>query len=85
MALRLGLAGMRVAEIIRVRVGDLHLSHDPTIEWIGKKNRARKVAIGPAMLELLTDYLARYRNGVGWELEAGDVLVAGRRPAGESG
>ena len=47
--LRLGLAGMRVAEIIHLRLRDLRLGPEPTIEWIGKKSRARKVAIGPAL------------------------------------
>jgi len=85
LVLRLGLAGMRVAEIIRLRVGDLHLDHDPTIEWIGKKNRARKVAIGPVMLAVLTDYLGRYRNGVGRELASADILVCRQTTGGGVG
>lgn len=65
LVLRLGLAGMRVAEIIHLRVGDLHLGCDPTIQWIGKKNRARKVAVGPALFDLLADYRTRYSAGIG--------------------
>lgn len=76
---------MRVAEIIRLRVGDLHLDHDPTIEWIGKKNRARKVAIGPVMLALLTDYLTRYRDGLSRELVSGDFLVCRQKTGGGVG
>ncbi len=39
---RLGLAGMRAAEIIHLRIGDLRLGEAaPVIEWIGKKRRAR--------------------------------------------
>ncbi len=76
---------MRVAEIIRVQGGDLYLDHDPTIEWIGKKNRARKVAIGPVMLALLIDYLARYSDGVGRELVSGDFLVCRQKTGGGVG
>jgi integrase len=76
---------MRVAEIIRLRGGDLHLDHDPTIEWIGKKNRARKVAIGPVMLALLTDYLTRYRDGLSRELVSGDFLVCRQKTGGGVG
>lgn len=85
LVLRLGLVGMRVAEIIRLRIGDLHLDSDPTIEWIGKKNRARKVAIGPALFELLADYLARYSAGIGRELAADDILVCRQKTGGGVG
>ncbi|MDA8046354.1 MAG: site-specific integrase [Actinomycetota bacterium] len=85
LVLRLGLAGMRVAEIIRLRVGDLHFGHEPTIEWIGKKNRARKVSIGPGMSALLTDYLARYQNGVGRQVLADDFLVCRQKTGGGVG
>jgi integrase len=85
LVLRLGLAGMRVAEITQLRVGELHLERDPTIEWIGKKSRPRKVAIGPAMLALLTDYFARYRAGVGRELRPGDFVVCRQKTGGGVG
>ncbi len=39
LVLRLGLAGMRVAEIVHLQIGDLRLGRDPTVEWIGKKAR----------------------------------------------
>ena len=60
LVLRLGLAGMRVTEIIRLVVGDLQFGSEPVIQWIGKKNRPRKVAIGPSLLILIEDYLDRY-------------------------
>lgn len=85
LVLRLGLAGMRIAEIIRLRVADLRLDHDPTIEWIGKKNRARKVSVGPGMSALLTDYLTRYRAGVGRELAPDDFLVCRQKTGGGVG
>ncbi len=56
--LRLGLAGMRVAEIVHLQIGNLRLGRDPTVEWIGKKARLRKVAVAPSLLHLLDDYLA---------------------------
>ncbi len=46
--LRLGLAGIRVAEITYLQIGDLRLGNEPTVEWIGKKARPRKVAVGAA-------------------------------------
>jgi integrase len=60
LVLRLGLAGMRVAEIIHLVVGDLHLGAEPAITWIGKKARPRKVAVGPALEVLLADWV-RFR------------------------
>lgn len=48
---------MRVAEIVHLAVGELHLQEEPSIEWIGKKNRHRKVGIGPAFVDLPADYL----------------------------
>lgn len=50
---------MRVAEIIHLVVGDLQFGSEPVIQWIGKKNRPRKVAVGPSLLTLLDDYLGR--------------------------
>ncbi len=40
LVLRLGLAGMRVAEITSLRLGHIRLDGEPTIEWI-EKNRCR--------------------------------------------
>jgi integrase len=75
LVLRLGLAGMRVTEIIRLSVGDLRLDSEPTIEWIGKKNRPRKVAIGPALFGLLDDYLDRYVDALRRPLRSSDPVV----------
>ena len=83
--LRLGLVGMRVVEIIRLRVGDLRLGPEPTIEWIGKKNRPRKVAIGPALFELLGDYLDRYVEALGRPLRSSDPVVCRQKTGGGVG
>ena len=85
LVLRLGLAGMRVAEIIRLTIGDLRLGPEPTIEWIGKRNRPRKVAIGPAVLELVDDYMSRYSNGLGRPLEHSDLVVCRQKTGGGVG
>jgi integrase len=63
--LRLGLAGMRVSEIIHLLIGDIQLGQVPMIQWIGKKNRLRKVTVGPSLLALLDNYLDRYVDGLG--------------------
>ena len=85
LVLRLGLAGMRVAEIIRLTIGDLRLGPEPTIEWIGKRNRPRKVAIGPALFELVDDYMSRYSNGLGRPLEPSDPVVCRQKTGGGVG
>jgi integrase len=75
LVLRLGLAGMQVTEIIRLSNGDLRLGTEPTIEWIGKKNRPRKVAIGPALFALLDDYLDSYVDALRRPLRSSDPVV----------
>jgi integrase len=72
---RLGLAGMRVSEILRLEVGSLQLSGEPVIQWIGKRNRPRKIAVGLALLALLDDYLGRYGRGIGRPMSGNDPLV----------
>jgi len=57
--LRLGLAGMRAAEIIGLRVGEVHLEDTPPqIRWIGKARRSRRIMCGAELVELLRHYLA---------------------------
>lgn len=85
LVLRLGLAGMRVAEIVHLRIGDLRLGTDPTVEWIGKKNRPRRIAIGPGLLALLTDYLGRYERARCGPLVADDPVVCRQKPGGGVG
>ncbi|MBO0747126.1 MAG: tyrosine-type recombinase/integrase [Acidimicrobiaceae bacterium] len=75
LVLRLGLAGMRVTEIIRLVVSDLQFGSEPVIQWIGKKNRARKIAIGPSFLRLLDDYLDRYVEALQRPLRSSDPVV----------
>ncbi|MGH9058995.1 MAG: site-specific integrase [Acidimicrobiales bacterium] len=85
LVLRLGLAGMRVAEIVHLKVRDLQLGDAPVISWIGKKNRPRKVAVGPALLRLLDDYLDRYVDSLGRPLVSADPVVCPQRPGPGAG
>jgi integrase len=85
LVLRLGLAGMRVVEIVRLVVGNLQLGSDPTIAWIGKRNRPRKVGVGPALFEPLDDYLDRYVEAIGRPLGPSDPVVCRQKPGGGVG
>jgi integrase len=84
--LRLGLAGLRAAEIIRLRVRDLHLDDSPpTIAWIGKANRARRIVPGTQLLELLARYLDDYAENIGRELRPTDPVICREKPGGGTG
>lgn len=80
LVLRLGLAGMRVSEIIHLGVGDLQLDGEPTIGWIGKKYRPRRIGVGPGLLTLLDDYLRRYEAGLGRPVSSSDPVVCRQKP-----
>ena len=86
LVLRLGLAGVRAAEIIHLKVGDVHLDHmPPTLNWIGKASRARKTVPGTQLITLLTDYFARYEAAIGRPLRADDPLVCREKPGAGQG
>jgi integrase len=78
--IRLGLAGLRAAEIIHLRVGDLRLKErEPRIEWIGKKRRARRVVPGPALVGAINALMCRQEALLGRPLgEADPVLCCGK-------
>jgi integrase len=81
LVLRLGLAGLRTAEIIRLRLGDLHLDdHPPTIAWIGKASRSRRIVPGAQLLDLLRRYLASYVDNLRRALQPSDPLVCREKP-----
>lgn len=75
LVIRLGLAGMRVTEIVNLVIGDLHLDREPTIRWVGKRDRPRRVAVGPALLALLNRYLDQYTAAIGRPLRSPDPVV----------
>jgi integrase len=76
LVLRLGLAGVRAAEIITLRIGNLHLDDDPPqLQWIGKGSRARKIVPGRQLVTVLAEYLDRYTAAIGRPLTPTDPLV----------
>lgn len=82
--IRLGLAGMRAAEIIHLRVGDLRL-HDAEarIEWIGKKRRARVIVPGPSLIATLDALFDRRQQLLGRPLRPDEpVVCCGKSGAG---
>jgi integrase len=67
--IRLGLAGLRAAEMIHLRVGDLRLQDpEPRISWIGKKRQARRIVPGPALIATLEALLRRRERFLGRRL-----------------
>lgn len=82
--IRLGLAGMRAAEIFRLRVGDLRL-HDAEarIEWVGKKRRARVIVPGPSLIATLDAMFDRWQQLLGRPLRPDEaVICCGKSGAG---
>lgn len=82
--IRLGLAGMRSAEIIHLRMADLRLDEDePRIEWIGKKRRARRIVAGPSLVATLDALRARREALLGRSLLRDEpVICCGKSGAG---
>ena len=60
--IRLGLLGMRVAEIAHLTVGAL--AQLPTITWTGKGHKPRQATAGRALREALDRYLAAYPDAI---------------------
>jgi integrase len=86
LVLRLGLAGLRAAEIIGLRQRDLRLGDDPpTIAWIGKASRARRIVPGAQLLDLLRAYLSEYADNIGRELRPSDPLICREKPGAGTG
>jgi integrase len=81
LVLRLGLGGMRAAEITALTVDDLRLTATlPEIAWIGKGNRPRRLVPGKQLLVLLDDYLGRYERAIGRPLAGADPVVCRQKP-----
>jgi integrase len=84
--LRLGLAGIRVSELISLQVGDMHLDHTPaTIDWIGKARRKRQVVVGDRFRSTLSKYLGRYERSIGREPGPADPLLCRGKPGSGTG
>jgi integrase len=84
--IRLGLAGMRAAEIIHLQVGDLRL-HDlgARIEWIGKKRRARVIVPGPSLIATLDALFDRRQQLLGRPLRPDEPVICCGKSGGGSG
>ncbi|HZU79886.1 MAG TPA: tyrosine-type recombinase/integrase [Acidimicrobiales bacterium] len=87
--IRLGLAGVRSAEICSLTYGNVRSdASPPRIEWIGKGRRPRRIVMGGALMEALDRYRAAYEEGIGRHLNPADpilsqeVLGAGRQGGG---
>jgi integrase len=86
LVLRLGLAGVRAAEIIALMLGDLHLTDSPPqVRWIGKARWPRRIVVGGEMQALLGRYLAAYEASVGRQLILDDPLVCRGKAGSGSG
>lgn len=75
--------GLRVSELINLKISDLHLPED-YIKVTGKGSKERLVPIGKYAKKLITNYLADNRNKL--EIKKGneDILYLNRRGAGLS-
>lgn len=75
-SIRLGLAGLRAAEIIHLRVGDLRLHElGPRIEWIGKKRRARRFVPGPTLAGAMEALMRRQEALLCRRLGEGEAVL----------
>lgn len=68
--------GMRLAELVGLRVGDVDL-HGRTLRVLGKRNKERVLPLGDTLLGELKDYLA-LRAGQGGGLVADAPLLVGQ-------
>jgi integrase len=62
LVIRLGLMGMRLAEIRNLTIGNLRQL--PTITWTGKGHKPRQAHAGTALVSALTTYLKTYADNV---------------------
>jgi integrase len=84
--IRLGLAGMRAAEIIHLRVGDLRLHDDePRIAWIGKKRRARRIVPGPSLVAVIEELRTRRERLLGRPLGPDEPVICCGKSGPRSG
>jgi integrase len=64
--IRLGLTGMRNAEIRHLRISDLHLANSPPeLRWIGKGRKPRKVVPGNNLVQRIRNYLLTWQDETG--------------------
>jgi len=75
--IRLGLLGLRRAEIARLTMGNLVGGE---LQWMGKGNRPRTVHVGPTLAALLRRWTETYARQLGRTLRESDPLLCASRP-----
>jgi integrase len=86
LVIRLGLSGVRAAEMIGLTLSNVHLDYTPPeLSWIGKASRPRRIVPGDRLIGLLNDYLARYEAAIDRPLRMKDPLVCREKPGAGAG
>jgi integrase/recombinase XerD len=70
--------GLRVSELVNLRITDLHLDND-YIKVTGKGNKERLIPIGKLAKKLIKNYVKMVRVHISVKKEAEDVLYLNRR------
>ena len=70
--------GLRVSELVNLKISDLHLKDD-YIKVTGKGNKERLVPIGKGAKKLISNYLKQIRSQIPVKKEAEDVVFLNRR------
>lgn len=81
---RLGLLGIRAAEVAALRVGHYETSTG-AFRWLGKGRRPRRATAGTALRAVLAHYLATYEAATGRTLLPSDPLICRRNRGNGSG
>lgn len=77
-ALRLGLLGMRAAEIMRLQWSDI-TTEPPRIAWTGKGRRPRSIQPTAGLLAALTRYSTAWRSATGHAPDRDDPVICACR------
>lgn len=75
--------GLRVSELVNLRISDLHLKED-YIKVTGKGNKERLIPIGKVAKKLIQNYISQVRLLVPVKKTADDILYLNRRGNGLS-
>lgn len=70
--------GLRVSELVNLKISDLHLNSD-YIKVTGKGNKERLVPIGKSAKKLITNYLEHVRPHLPDKKEGRDILYLNKR------
>ncbi len=81
--MRLGLAGMRAAEIAALTIADLRFDQSPPqIHWIGKGRRPRHVVAGSNLVDAVERYLLIWQRQTGRRPRRTDYVINSQGEAG---